>query len=195
MRASHIVLAGMVAALCVSGNSGEDQKRSLPESEQTGFNSEQEILPVQRPVTLPKEALPALAEEAGVASCLENEQMARADLPASWFVGSAIHLSGPNELDLIVLPNLNLETIQGPRPVGCFIGANTGWFWVLRRTKAGYRLVATIGAHHIAVSRHRTKGLRDITSGTIQQAGASVFEVVYQFDGDKYVAKQTITRH
>jgi hypothetical protein len=75
-------------------------------SEQTGFSAEQDIAPVEKREVLPPEALPVLAQEKGVASCLESNELPMNRLPASWFAASRIHLGGPNETDFVVLPNL-----------------------------------------------------------------------------------------
>jgi hypothetical protein len=70
--------------------------------EQSGFNYELEIDPIQRPVELSEAALQTLSKDERIHSCLDSEGMLADELPANWFVASEIHPEGPNEIDLIV---------------------------------------------------------------------------------------------
>jgi hypothetical protein len=158
--------------------------------EQTSFSSEQDFVnqPVQSPTPLSAEALSALATDRNVAGCLA-ESGKSPDQVFAWFVASVIHLGPKDEADYIVLPNLLLKAGQ-PDDVpgrGCFLRANAAWFWALRRTKQGYKLVFSGGGHELSVLRHRTNGFRDIKTGFILQAGQTLDETVYRFDGQSYV--------
>jgi hypothetical protein len=106
-------------------------------SGQTRFSAEQDFLPIEKQEVFPPEALLVLAQEKGVASCPESNELAMNQLPTSWSVASHIHLGGPHETDFVVLPNLAGDPQSGSR---CFLGAIIGQFWVLRKTPKGYRL-------------------------------------------------------
>ncbi len=157
--------------------------------EQSHFNIEQAYAaePIERPMAVPERARRVLAESAIVSSCLEGEDIARGHVPSSWFIASEIHLDGRDEVDLVVLPNLNAPKSQaGPGPAACFLGASTGWFWIVRQTPEGYQLVLTVGTHNLEISTTRTNGLRDIVAVTPIKAGAAANRVIYKFHGRKY---------
>jgi len=154
--------------------------------EQSGFGIELEVAPIQRPVTLPRVALDALSKDERVASCLENEGLSSKELPANWFVASQIHLDGPSEIDLIVLPGERLpDTPAGEiSPNACLVGANTAPMWVLRGTQHGFKLVLTQIGHHMDVLATRTNSLRDIEIGAF--VGGYADSIDYKFDGGSY---------
>lgn len=103
--------------------------------EQTEFSMEREILPIEKPVTLSEDALRALRKDPAVSSCLESENLPNDRLPVSWFVASEIHLTRPNQPDLIVLPaELKAPAPMQPAPNACFLGPYTCKWWVLRKT-------------------------------------------------------------
>lgn len=154
------------------------------QKEQSSFSVEQDIVPIEKPSHLPQEALQVLAEEAGVASCLENEGLSSDKLPSSWFIVSEIHLDGPNEVDLAVLPNLASEPQHHPGPAACFLGANTGQFWIIRKTPSGYRLVLSLFTHGLTVLGSRSNLLRDIEAVTISLHGATTS--LFKFNGKQY---------
>ena len=184
----------LITALVQSVGTGQTARRASSQ-EQSRFNCEQGFAgePIQRPISLPEGALRVLAYDDGVSSCLENENMTRDQLPASWFVASEIHLDGPDEVDLVVLPNLDTGLAQNlRRPAGCFLGANTAEFWIVRKTSQQYELVLHAGGHDLEVSKIRTNGLRDAMTITPQEAGRKVTTVIYTFDGKRYKPRRTL---
>ena len=159
-----------------------EEKRG--QNEQSGFSVEQELVPVEKPSRLPQEALRVLAKEVGVASCLENEGVSSEQLPSSWFIASEIHLDGPNELDLVVLPNLASEPQRHPGPALCFLGANTGQFWIIRKMPSGYQLVLSLFTHALTVLDSRSNRLRDIEAVTVSVDGETTS--LFKFNGEQY---------
>ncbi len=177
-------MALLISACSALGHGDGDSK------EQLNFSSEQDYAnePVLHPKPLPAEALDALAEDRNVGQCL-RESAKTPDQAFAWFVASEVHLGPKNESDYIVLPNLLLKAEQpGEAPGnGCFLRANSAWFWALRNTKQGYKLVFSGGAHDLSVLHHRTNGFRDIKTSFVLQAGQALNELIYRFDGDGYV--------
>jgi hypothetical protein len=141
-------------------------------------------VPIEKPSHLPQKALQELAKEVGVASCLENEGVSSDKLPSSWFIVSEIHLDGPNEVDLLVLPNLASEPQHHPGPAACFLGANTGQFWIIRKTPLGYRLVLSLFTHALTVLDSRSNLLRDIEAVTVSVHGETTS--LFKFNGEQY---------
>jgi hypothetical protein len=154
--------------------------------EQSEFGIELEVVPIQKPVTLPRAALDALSKDERIASCLENEGVSTEKLPANWFVASQIHLDGPNETDLIVLPGDRLpDTPAGEiSPNACLVGANTAQMWVLRGTQHGFKLVLSQIGLAMDVLATRTNGLRNIELGAV--VGGYSDSIDYKFDGESY---------
>jgi hypothetical protein len=150
-------------------------------SEQTGFSVEQDFAPVEKPEVLPTEALPVLAQEVGVASCLEGNELPVDRLPAYWFVASRIHLGGHDETDYVVLPNL---TVNPESSALCFLGANTGQFWIVRKTPKGYRLLLSVRTHSLDILSSRSNGLRDIEAETVFVRESTI--TLFKFDGSQY---------
>jgi hypothetical protein len=183
-------LRQIIATLCLSVSLGIGlSARSSPKpaiQEQRRFSVEQEIVPIERPVSLAGEALSVLAREAGVASCLDSNNLTPDKLPASWFVASQVHLADPNEIDFVVLPNLEGDSQTSLGSAGCFLGASTGQFWILRKTPQGFRLALTVFTHSLTILSTRWNGLRDIEAVTVSVSTSTT--ILYRFDGDHYRA-------
>jgi hypothetical protein len=178
------VLPTLVILCLISTSLDATPKGTHRQNEQRSFSVEQELVPIEKPSHLPKEALRVLAKEAGVASCLENENLSIDQLPSSWFVASVIHLDGPNEIDFVILPNLGSEPQHHPGPAACFLGANTGQFWIIRKTRTGYELALTFFAHGLGILDSRSNGLRDIEAGTDSVHGQTT--TLFKFNGEQY---------
>ena len=179
-------LAVLGAVLSVPQVLTAQHTKPAEQKEQSEFGIELEAVPIQRPVTLPRAALDALSNDKGVASCLENAGLSGDELPANWFVASEIHLNGPNEADLVVLPG---DPVPGTpageiSPNACFLGANTGQMWVLRKTEHGFKLVLSQYGLGMGVLATKTNGLRDVQIGAI--VGGYDDSIDYKFDGESY---------
>lgn len=168
-------------------------KSNAPDqTEQSKFGIELEAEPVQRPVELPRAALDALSEDNRVARCLERNGLSAKELPSNWFVASGIHLDGPDEADLVVLPGGRLpDTPKGTiSPNWCLVGANTAQMWVLRKTQIGFQLVLSQIGLGMSVLSTRTSGFRDIRVGAA--VGGYYDAIDYKFDGKLYqIARRT----
>jgi hypothetical protein len=182
-----VLIASFVACVPQVLSAQHSGRTSHHGREQSEFNSEQDIGPVQRPVQLGSEALRALRNDGAVTSCIEDDESHPQQPLASWFVGSEIHLGGTSGPDLVVLPKLNLGPAapdEGSQSV-CFLGANIAQFWVLHKTRTGFALVLSQVAHNLEVLTSRTNGLRDIELASA--VGASYYGAIdYRFDGHFY---------
>lgn len=139
--------------------------------EQTGFGADWgpggEF--IRKPVELPAGAVEVLRDtlsmDRGTVHCLKTEGITPEQVPASWFLASQIHLDGPDEIDLIVQPNLPKIAPGGPPNVPearCLLGANIGPFWVLRNTRGRYGLLLETYALGLEVLDSRSNSYRDI---------------------------------
>jgi hypothetical protein len=161
------------------------QGEKTREREQLDFSMEQEIVPIQQPVTLSKGALKVLEKEADVSSCMENAKLSAGQLPNSWFVGSQVHLDGPDEIDLIVLPSqLKATQPMHPVPNACFFGPYTTKFWVLRMSMKGFELVLSVNAHDLGVRKTSWERHRDIEASVSSLNGTTTS--IFRFDGQQY---------
>ena len=165
----------------VATGAGQDQK-SL-RVEQRDFSMEQEI--IAKPVDLPENALRSLTNDEDVSSCLADRNLPPTQPPRMWFAGSEIHLAGPDESDLIVLPAFlkALEPMHPP-PNSCFIGAYTSRFWVLRTSGKDYELVLAVDAHDLRVLRTKWRGYAEIETSISTLHGRTTR--IYRFDGKSY---------
>lgn len=187
-----LILTG--AAFCAAGTfAAQGSKRSAPgQAEQSDFGIELEAEPVLRPAELPRAALDVLSKDDRVARCLERNGLSAQQLPSHWFVASRIHLAGPEELDLVVLPSGRIpDTPKGAiSPNVCLSGANTAQMWVLRETQTGFQVALSQIGLGMNVLSTRTCGLRDIRVGAVVGGYADAIE--YKFDGKSYqVARRT----
>jgi hypothetical protein len=155
------------------------------DTEQTVFDAEVDSsqMLVRRPMEIPDSALQVLRDTltGGVFNFLKARGTTPEQAPASWFLASAIHLDGPNEIDLVVLPNV--PSIANPtNPGGCLLPAHGGPFWVLGPGIASRRyglLLATYGLR-LEVLNSRTNRYRDI------QIGAGRTALLYKFTVQQY---------
>ena len=184
----------LVLALAVCGAAGQSQQdEKTRQREQLDFSMETEIVPVEKPVTLPEAALRLLEKEADVSSCMENANVSPGQLSSSWFVGSEIHLGGPDEIDLIVLPSELKPTQPMHRPPNaCFFGPYTAKFWVLRMTRNGYELALAVHAHDLGALKTRWNGHRDIETTVSTLNGSTT--TLFRFDGKQYKIHSEKTR-
>jgi len=177
------------AILLVSFIGAGAQSRRPPAAqppEQTVFQADQDSVgyPVERHVAIPNAVLQILRRDGGVSSCLENNHLSPDRLPHSWFIGSRIHLDGPSETDLVILPDLS------PDQSGCFHGiGSVAWFWVFRQTRNSYQLVLSVGAGALRVLDTRTKGYRDIEASSWTATASTT--TTFKFDGSRYTESQS----
>lgn len=175
-----MLVANVIGGCAVGQNSANDR-----EPEQTIFDAEPDLgeILVKRPVEIPDSALQVLRDTltGGTFNCLKAMGTTPAQAPASWFRASAVHLNGPNEVDLIVLPNVpNIAKL--PSPAGCLLAAHGGPFWVLGPGIASGRyglLLATYGLR-LEVLSSRANRYRDI------QVGSGRTTALYKFTVQQY---------
>lgn len=160
------------------GQDSSDQKH-----EQTVFDAEPDSnneMHVKKPVEIPESALQVLRDtlSRGTVNCLKSSGTTPEQVRASWFLASAVHLNGPNEVDLVVLPNAPSVAKPG-NPGGCLLPANGGPFWVLGPGIASgrYGLLLAIYGHRLEVLDSQTNGYRDIKMGSIRTAALYKFTV------------------
>jgi len=183
-----IILVVVSAILCFHHiRNAQISKSSAPnQTEQSEFGIELEAEPVQRPAELPRAALDALSKDDRVAGCLEDTGLSAKQLPSNWFVASEIHLDGPNEVDLVVLPGERIpDTPPGEvSQNACLAGANTAQMWVLRKTQTGFQIVLSQIGLGLNVLSTKTRDFRDISVGAM--VGGYGSEIEYKFDGKSY---------
>jgi hypothetical protein len=180
-----LVLALIVTVLMGDArgqNSTNDQKQ-----EQTAFEAEPDgdVMHIDKPVKIPEGALQVLRDlSRSPADCLKDS-VTPSQVPASWFIASAIHLNGPDEVDLVVL--LNEPAIAHPDiPGGCMLPANGNYFWVLAPESGSgkYKLLLESYGHGLNVLNSRTNHYRDIQIGMANLNGATT--LLFKFATQQY---------
>ena len=150
--------------------------------QQTSFGVEE---PFEHVVVLPSRALEALATSSLSADmprdCAENEGMKVSEIPASWFEGSWIKLSGSRSSGLVV----RAKYVVNPQ-YGCFFGAHIAQFWLLSKAGQNYRVVFTGRADAFRVLPTRSNGYRDVQLIFATQAGAKISYVTFKYAGGEY---------
>jgi hypothetical protein len=124
MRLKRIVWFLVLAAVFECGAVAQQPAKNQ-ESEQTGFGAgvPPGEVAIKKPVRIPDAALQVLRDGLGPGTldCVRNmEGLSAEQVPASWFVGSEIHLNGPDETDLVVQP---ADMRESPSPNRCLFGA------------------------------------------------------------------------
>ena len=151
------------------------------EREQTSFDADPSdpSNQVTRPVSLPGSVLQILAQDSQVAACRKENPIPSGTSLNSWFVASEIHLDGPDEADLVVLP-----VAQGDRFM-CFHSVEgIGWFWVFCQVGGHYKLVLKTAGLGLVVRNARHHGYRDIQTGLAYGNYSS--QTTYRFENGKY---------
>ena len=161
------------------------------QQEQTSFGTE--VVPgeqrVKRPVPVSDTILQILRTDDAVKSCLEYNPLPAGQSLGLWFIASEIHLDGPAEADLVVVPRLRGEETL------CFQSVEgIGWFWIFRPTGSGYTLALKAAGNGLWVLKTRHNGYRDVQSGSIGQAGRFVTTITFRFDRGQYRESRNVTR-
>ena len=144
---------------------------------------------VKHPVPVPDLVLRILMTDNGVVSCLAHNPLAPGKNLGSWFIASEIHLDGPDEADLIVVPSF-----RGKESM-CFGGATgIGLFWIFRKTAEHYQLALKTWGGGLEILSTRSSGYRDVQTGTLSQAGRYLTTVNFQFDGKRYQKYKEATK-
>jgi hypothetical protein len=186
MIQSRFLRDALVFAALLGSSAGVQNKvaKNQP-AEQTSFGSD--VAPgqvlIKKPVEIPEDALQLIKNSRRVLRCLKIEKMTPEQVPASWFVGSEIHLDGPEHADLVVQPALMTGESSPPYNT-CLHGAHVAPFWVIRNTEAKHELVLEVSADAVMVLDSRTKGYRDIEEFTT--SATTIMSTMFRFDGEKY---------
>lgn len=174
----------LVFAVPVRSQKADD----IENKEQSTFDAEEVpgIPLVKRPVPVPNAVLQILGEDVDVKGCLSSDLLPPNHSLASLFIGSEIHLDGPNERDLVVLPIPDS---------GCFQGATgIGTFWVFKASGERSKLVLKALGNGLEIAKNRYNGFRIIQTGTIGQSGKEYTTITFRFDGKTYQKYKESTR-
>jgi hypothetical protein len=185
-----LTLFALISAVCTSAFtpslSSHQTARKKSSVEQARFNMDTEFTPVRHPARISKAALSVLMKDQLIRSCLQYDGIPDQELPENWFLASQIHLNGPKEVDLVVLPSGRLPDTPGDEasPNACLLGARTGGFWILRSTPSGYELVLSQMAVGLDILNSRTHGFRDVRLYTTSLSTTLIQD--FRFDGKRY---------
>lgn len=157
------VLALAAGGICVA------HAQTALVSAQTSFS---ENAPVQHPVALSPGVLKVLFETDQARQVLNFASDAAQDDPARLFRAAEVHLAGSDEVDLVVV---------GVPPMA---GADSSWFWVIRATRNGPRVVLFTSASSLDLAESTTNGYRDIIATS--SSASETQETTYHFDGKSY---------
>jgi len=177
MSSKRIVAA--LLAFLVTCNPGTTLEKAAQPSDQRHFSAEEDG--VKKPVPIPEAVLAILRKDEKVRNVLEADNIPAEKIPISWFSASAIHLSRPEQTDLVVME------------VGPLRGANVITFWIFSATTHGYRLVLMAPAHDLIVKNTRWKGYREIE--LVSMTALEISTVLVRFDGERYKKYKARSEH
>jgi len=172
-------IVAVLLAFLVTCNPGTTLGKAAQPSEQRHFSAEEDG--VKKPIPIPEAVLATLKQDEHICSVLEYENISAEKIPASWFSASAIHLSRPEQTDLVVME------------VGPLRGANVITFWIFSATTHGYRLVLMAPAHDLIVKNTRWKGYREIE--LVSMTALEISTVLVRFDGERYNKYKARSEH
>jgi hypothetical protein len=174
-----IVLLVLAFATVSAGVSLAHEQEIKPIREQTVFHEYEKF---QHTVPLPPKALEALLRTKEVKRALEFASLEQRDDPSGLFQAAEVHLSGSDEVDLVV---------EGFPPVS---GADNTWFWVLVSAHTVPRVVLWTGGDSLEVLASRANGYKDIMCSWSSSSGDTT-EWKYRFNGKRYFLwKETNSR-
>jgi len=142
----------------------------LRQKEETHFSAEDEN--VNHPVAIPAEVMALLAKDQRVRDVLDDQNIAPANLPTSWFSAAQVRLGSKGENDFIVAS-------KGP-----LLGANIDPFWVFIRDGHNYKLALSISTHDLIVKRTRAHRYRDLELDAM--TASTITTAQFRFDGNAY---------
>jgi hypothetical protein len=157
----------VLAIACASFLVCQGQKG--PISEQTFFTEDE---PLQQPVTLSSDVLRVLLKTKQAKVGLEDANDSARENPARMFRAAGVHLSGSEKAGLVVI---------GIPPMR---GADNCWFWIVRSTRRGPKVVLFAGGYSLELLRGKTNGFRNIRS--TWSSPSETEESTYRFDGQRY---------
>ena len=172
-RAGHssmVRIASIAVLLSLAGGTWAAQRpKARPVREQLSFSADK--LP-QRPASVSPETLEALLQTPEAKNGMRLLNPTERKDPARLFRGADVHLTGPEENDLIVI---------GTGPMA---GADKTWFWVVRTGGNGSQVIGFATGYSLRVMGSTTNGYKDFECRWL--SGALVEEVIYHFDGGLY---------
>jgi len=143
-------------------------QETRPASEQTLFSNS----PFQHPVMLSPEVVRVLLASHPAKETFDTlDDSAKAN-PSQLFQASEIHLSRPDQVDLVVIG------------VGRMRGAENSWFWVVRSARKDPEVVLFGGGDSLEVLASKTGGYRDIR--IVWMSSLETETTSYHFDGNFY---------
>ncbi len=141
-----------------------------PAAEQKLFSASDHT--IQHPATLSPDVLRVLLASQTAKetfAILEDSEKAN---PSQLFQGSEVHLSTPDQVDLVVIG------------LGKMKGADATWFWVVSSARKNPQVVLFGGGDSIEVLDTKTKNYKDIR--IVWSSSFETETTTYQFDGSIY---------
>lgn len=187
-RLVWFLVAAFLGVLAVGVEAQKPAKENQPE--QTSFGADSGFL--SKPLDIPFGALQIVSDalHRGTVACLKGHGITPEQVPGSWFAASEIHLAGPEEVDLVVQPNLPKMAAHEIPPdsaeaAGCLLGANVGPFWVIRKNPSGrYSLLLATSVLSLEVLDSKANFYRDIQ--TVACTAVTCTTVLYKMSVAQY---------
>ncbi len=175
-KMTSYMLPLLVLLACGSALNSQASQRSATTREQTNFGAEGDF---KKPVSLPSDALQSLRNSHSpddlIQMCAQESGIAVDQIPATWFVASEIRLTPTPSSGLV---------IRGEH--ACLGGAHIAQFWILEKSKAGYRIVFRGRADGLTILPTSSNGYRNVQLVIVTQAGVYVDSVNFKYRKGQY---------
>lgn len=181
--ASFLLVSILLGQAQFQGQRGQDEQSTFAVEEIPGEPR------VKHPIAVPDTVVELLQTDEGVKSCLKDNSLDSGQSLSSWFVASLIHLDGPREADVIVVPSF-----RGHESMCFQTPAGIGLFWIFRQNAQRYELALRTWGGGLEILTSRTNGYRNVQTGTLGQAGRTRTNVAFHFDGVRYVEGREATQ-
>jgi len=168
----------MICAIFVAQIASAQSKVKKTATEPTVFNENEGAYgdapdPFDDPVPLPDNVLDALRASEQAKSMLDELKGLNREEFAKLFRAVKIHLSGPKELDYVVL---------GGFPMG---GTDAPWFWIVRFDQTHPNVIFFTFANGFEILKTRNNGYPNIRSNAF--TASTRYTEIYHYNGQKYV--------
>ncbi len=127
---------------------------------------------VQHPVGLSPGVLKVLLASHPAKETFETMNDSEKHDPSQFFQAAEVHLSGPDEVDLVVIG------------LGRMRGSENRWFWVVRSARKNPEAILFSGGDSLEVTDRKTHGYDDIR--VVWMSSLETETTVYQFNGAVY---------
>lgn len=154
-----------ICAISILLNLPVYSQNKLSYEEQSCFSAQSKS--VTDSTKIPWEVLATLSAETPVIQALQANKLLSVQLPASWFMASAVHLHAPQNSDLIIIG-------KGP-----LLKGNKAPFWIFLHTDHGLELAFSFTGQKLIVKPTYHNGYKNIEAVRLDARNSMAMGTIY----------------